>query len=118
MLDTVASTNELKKVSYFKRGDGLADARIRTDIKKEVHPASAGMAEYTEWTAKEAHIVTTLTEQEVIEQADQLLQAYEEEHTPDKERIAANEQAILDNSDAITEVYEAVSALSEGGKQS
>lgn len=105
MLQDVSSTSPLSKVAYHRRGDGLADVYIRTNISSRTIPAHDGMPESVEYTAKEAYIVSTLTEQEAIEQADDLLRAYCIEHTPDSERIKALEQASLDQAEAIGMIY-------------
>ena len=105
MLQEVSSTDPLAKVDYHPRGDGLADIHIRTDITTRHTPSHDGQAELIEYVAKEAYIVSTLTEQEAIEQADDLLRAYRIEHTSDSERIKALEQASLDQAEAIGMIY-------------
>ena len=105
MLQDVSSTSPLSKVAYHRRGDGLADVYIRTDISSRTIPAHDGMPEAVEYTAKEAYIISDLTEDEVTAQADQLLKDYITAHTPDSERIAALEQSNLDLSQMVAMLY-------------
>ena len=70
MLQTVSSTEPLEEVSYYPRGDGLADIRIRRNITTVMH--EDGDTTWTEYTADEAYTVRDLTEQEAIEQADSI----------------------------------------------
>ena len=104
-MQDVSSTSPLSKVAYHRRGDGLADVYIRTDISSRTIPAHDGMSEAVEYTAKEAYIVSDLTEDEVTAQADQLLKDYITTHTPDSERIAALEQSNLDLSQMVAMLY-------------
>ena len=101
----VSSSTPLSEVSYFKRSDGLADVRVRHNIKTVNHPEHDGEGAWTEYTADEIYTVSTLTEQEAVEQADQLWRTTVAEETPVKERLDALESAILDNSDAIASLY-------------
>lgn len=111
MLQDVSSTSPLSKVAYHRRGDGLADVYIRTSISSRTIPAHDGMPESVEYTAKEAYIVSALTEHEVNAQADDLLKAYIVEHTPDSERIAALEQSNLDLSEMVASLYVAMTSM-------
>ena len=77
-LPTVSSFAPLEKVDYYPRGDGLADIRIRENIRSEERRAEDGHT-YTEYLAEEAYVVSPLTEQEAIEQADLLITAYKAE---------------------------------------
>ena len=70
MLQTVSSPEPLEEVSYYPRGDGLADIRIRRNITTVMH--EDGDTTWTEYTADEAYTVRDLTEQEAIEQADSI----------------------------------------------
>ena len=62
MLQTVSSPEPLEEVSYYPRGDGLADIRIRRNITTVMH--GDGETAWTEYTADEAYTVRDLTEQE------------------------------------------------------
>ena len=62
MLQTVSSPEPLEEVSYYPRGDGLADIRIRRNVATVMH--EDGDTTWTEYTADEAYTVRDLTEQE------------------------------------------------------
>ena len=53
MLQTVSSLEPLEEVSYYPRGDGLADIRIRRNITTVMH--GDGETAWTEYTADEAY---------------------------------------------------------------
>ena len=61
MLQTVSSPEPLEEVSYYPRGDGLADIRIRRNITTVMH--GDGETAWTEYTADEAYTIRDLTEQ-------------------------------------------------------
>ena len=52
MLQTVSSTEPLEEVSYYPRGDGLADIRIRRNITTVMH--EDGDTTWKQYTADEA----------------------------------------------------------------
>lgn len=106
MSKLVTSATPLEKVEYFRRGDGLADVWLREDIKQVRHLGTDG-TETTEYTAQETYLCRDLTEQEVVEQFDSLIQSAEIESMDDKERIAQLEQQAVDNATAIAALYEA-----------
>ena len=105
MSKLVTSATPLEKIEYFRRGDGLADW-LREDIKQVRHLGTDG-TETTEYTAQETYLCRDLTEQEVVEQFDSLIQSAEIESMDDKERIAQLEQQAVDNATAIAALYEA-----------
>ena len=67
MLQTVSSLEPLEEVSYYPRGDGLADIRIRRNITTVMH--GDGETAWTEYTADEAYTIRDLTEQEIGQSA-------------------------------------------------
>ena len=48
MIQQVSSAEPLDKVSYFRRGDGLADIRVRKNITQVEHPADGEQAGFEE----------------------------------------------------------------------
>lgn len=111
MIQQVSSAEPLDKVSYFRRGDGLADIRVRKHITQVEHPADGEQAAWTEWTADEAYSVRDLTEQEAVEQADQIWDDVEQASKPTEERLGELVQSVLDNAEAVAELYK----LLQGG---
>ena len=86
MLQTVSSLEPLEEVSYYPRGDGLADIRIRRNITTVMH--GDGDTTWTEYTADEAYTVRDLTEQEAIEQADSIWLDCLQASKSDSQRLA------------------------------
>ncbi len=111
MIQQVSSAEPLDKVSYFRRGDGLADIRVRKNITQVEHPADGEQAAWTEWTADEAYSVRDLTEQEAVEQADQIWDDVERASKPTEERLGELAKSSLDNAEAVAELY----TLLQGG---
>jgi len=111
MIQQVSSAEPLDKVSYFRRGDGLADIRVRKHITQVEHPADGEQAAWTEWMADEAYSVRDLTEQEAVEQADQIWDDVEQASKPTEERLGELVQSVLDNAEAVAELYK----LLQGG---
>lgn len=111
MIQQVSSAEPLDKVSYFRRGDGLGDIRVRKNITKVEHTADGEQAAWTEWTADEAYSVRDLTEQEAVEQADQIWDDVEQASKPTEERLGELAQSCLDNAEAVAGLY----TLLQGG---
>ncbi len=107
MLQTVSSTEPLEEVSYYPRGDGLADIRIRRNITTVVH--EDGDTTWTEYTADEAYTVRDLTEQEAIEQADSIWLDCLQASKSDSQRLAGLEASSLDQDEALAEIYQLLS---------
>lgn len=105
MIQNVSSATPLKKVDYHLRDDGLADIRIRKNIRQVDHEATDQMPAWSEWTAIESYQVLPLQEQEAIEQADMLF--FEGDVTssqPVLDRITALEQSSLDNAQLLADL--------------
>lgn len=107
MLQTVSSPEPLEEVSYYPRGDGLADIRIRRNITTVMH--EDGDATWTEYTADEAYTVRDLTEQEAIEQADSIWLDCLQASKSDSQRLAGLEASSLDQDEALAEIYQLLS---------
>ena len=90
MLQTVSSLEPLEEVSYYPRGDGLADIRIRRNITTVMH--GDGETAWTEYTADEAYTIRDLTEQEAIEQADSIWLDCVQASKSDSQRLAGLER--------------------------
>lgn len=104
MLQTVSSPEPLEEVSYYPRGDGLADIRIRRNITTVMH--EDGDATWTEYTADEAYTIRDLTEQEAIEQADSIWLDCLQASKSDSQRLSALEASSLDQDEALAEIYQ------------
>lgn len=114
-LPIVSSSEPLEKVGYFRRGDGMADIRLRRNIRTIEHEATSdGMPAWTEYQAEEAYLLRDLTEQEAVEQYDTLWRSYITEHKDADERIAELEQVGADNADSIAELYEQLATITGG----
>ena len=103
MIQNVSSATPLDKIDYKLREDGLADIRIRRNIKTVTHP-SGNQPEYTEYTAIESYQVLPLSEQDAIEQADVLFEGDTTSSKPVLDRVAALEQASLDNAQLLADL--------------
>lgn len=104
MIQNVSSATPLEKVDYKLREDGLADIRIRRNIKTVKHEATDNQPEYTEYTAIESYQVLPLMEQEAINQADVLFEGDTASSKPVLDRVAALEQASLDNAQLLADL--------------
>lgn len=104
MIQNVSSATPLEKVDYHLRDDGLADIRIRRNIKTVTHQATDNQPEYTEYTAIESYQVLPLMEQEAIDQADVLFEGDTTSSSPVLDRVAALEQASLDNAQLLADL--------------
>ena len=104
MIQNVSSATPLDALDYHLREDGLADIRIRRNIKPVTHQSADNQPEYTEYTAVESYQVLPLLEQEVIEQADALFEGDTTSSKPVLDRIAALEQASLDNAQLLADL--------------
>lgn len=104
MLQTVSSPEPLEEVSYYPRGDGLADIRIRRNIATVVH--EDGDTTWTEYIADEAYTVRDLTEQEAIEQADSIWLDCLQASKSDSRRLGDLEASSLDQDEALAEIYQ------------
>ncbi len=114
-LPIVSSSEPLEKVGYFRRGDGMADIRLRRNIRTVEHEATSdGMPAWTEYQAEEAYLLRDLTEQEAVEQYDTLWRSYITEQEAVDERIADLEQVGADNADSIAELYEQLATIMGG----
>lgn len=109
MLQTVSSPEPLEEVSYYPRGDGLADIRIRRNITTVMH--GDGETAWTEYTADEAYTVRDLTEQEAIEQADSIWLDCLQASKSDSQRLAGLEASSLDQDEALAEIYQLLSGV-------
>ena len=87
MIQNVSSATPLDAVEYHLRYDGLADIRIRKNIKQVNHEATDQMSAWSEWTAVESYQVLPLQEQEAIEQADMLFEGDVTSSQPVLDRI-------------------------------
>lgn len=106
MIQQVSSAEPLDKVSYFRRGDGLADIRVRKNITQVEHPADGEQDAWTEWTADEAYSVRDLTEQEAVEQADSIWLDCLQASKSDSRRLGDLEASSLDQDEALAEIYQ------------
>ncbi|MDB6814960.1 hypothetical protein PMS51_04740 [Bifidobacterium longum] len=104
MIQNVSSATPLEKVDYHLRDDGLADIRIRRNIRTVTHQAADGQPEYVEYTAVESYQVLPLMEQEVIDQADVLFEGDTTSSRPVLDRVSALEQATLDNAQLLADL--------------
>lgn len=104
MIQNVSSATPLKKVDYHLRDDGLADIRIRKNIRQVDHEATDQMPAWSEWTAIESYQVLPLQEQEAIEQADMLFEGDATSSRPVFDRVSALEQASLDNAQLLADL--------------
>lgn len=104
MIQNVSSATPLKKVDYHLRDDGLADIRIRKNIRQVDHEATDQMPAWSEWTAIESYQVLPLQEQEAIEQADMLFEGDVTSSQPVLDRITALEQSSLDNAQLLADL--------------
>lgn len=104
MIQNVSSATPLDAVDYHLRDDGLADIRIRKNIKTVTHDATDGQPGYTEYTAVESYQILPLVEQEAIEQADALFEGDATSSKPVLDRVSALEQASLDNAQLLADL--------------
>lgn len=104
MIQNVSSATPLDAVEYHLRDDGLADIRIRKNIKQVNHEATDQMPAWSEWTAVESYQVLPLQEQEAIEQADMLFEGDVTSSQPVLDRVSALEQASLDNAQLLADL--------------
>lgn len=104
MIQNVSSATPLGKVDYKLREDGLADIRIRRNIKTVKHDATDNQPEYVEYTAIESYQVLPLMEEEAVEQADVLFEGDTASSKPVLDRVAALEQASLDNAQLLADL--------------
>ena len=99
MIQNVSSATPLEKVDYHLRDDGLADIRIRRNIRTVTHDATDN-----QYTAVESYQVLPLLEQEAIEQADVLFEGDTTSSKPVLDRVSALEQASLDNAQLLADL--------------
>lgn len=104
MIQNVSSATPLGKVDYHLRDDGLADIRIRRNIRTVTHQATDNQPEYVEYTAVESYQVLPLMEQEAIDQADVLFEGDTTSSKPVLDRVSALEQATLDNAQLLADL--------------
>ena len=104
MIQNVSSATPLEKVDYHLRDDGLADIRIRRNIRTVTHDATDNQPEYVEYTAVESYQILPLMEQEAIEQADVLFEGDATSSKPVLDRVSALEQASLDNAQLLADL--------------
>lgn len=104
MIQNVSSATPLDAVEYHLRDDGLADIRIRKNIRQVDHEATDQMQVRSEWTAIESYQVLPLQEQEAIEQADQLFEGDVTSSQPVLDRLSALEQSSLDNAQLLADL--------------
>lgn len=104
MIQNVSSATPLEKVDYHLRDDGLADIRIRRNIRTVTHQATENHPEYAEYTAVESYQILPLMEQEAIEQADVLFEGDTTSSKPVLDRVSALEQATLDNAQLLADL--------------
>ena len=90
MIQNVSSATPLDAVEYHLRYDGLADIRIRKNIKQVNHEATDQMSAWSEWTAVESYQVLPL--QDVTSSQ------------PVLDRITALEQSSLDNAQLLADL--------------
>ena len=89
---------------YHLRDDGLADIRIRRNIRTVTHQATDNQPEYVEYTAVESYQILPLMEQEAIDQADVLFEGDTTSSKPVLDRVSALEQASLDNAQLLADL--------------
>lgn len=104
MIQNVSSATPLDAVEYHLRDDGLADIRIRKNIKQVDHEATDQMPAWSEWTAIESYQVLPLQEQEAIEQADMLFEGDVTSSQSVLDRLTALEQSSLDNAQLLADL--------------
>lgn len=104
MIQNVSSATPLEKVDYHLRDDGLADIRIRRNIRTVTHQATDNQPEYVEYTAVESYQILPLMEQEAIDQADVLFEGDTTSSRPVLDRVSALEQASLDNAQLLADL--------------
>lgn len=104
MIQNVSSATPLEKVDYHLRDDGLADIRIRRNIRTVTHEATDNQPEYVEYTAIESYQILPLMEQEAIDQADVLFEGDMTSSKPVLDRVSALEQASLDNAQLLADL--------------
>ena len=104
MIQNVSSATPLEKVDYHLRDDGLADIRIRRNIRTVTHDATDNQPEYVEYTAVESYQILPLMEQEAIEQTDMLFEGDVTSSQPVLDRITALEQSSLDNAQLLADL--------------
>lgn len=114
MIQNVSSATPLEKVDYHLRDDGLADIRIRRNIRTVTHQATDSQPEYVEYTAVESYQVLPLLEQEAIEQADVLFEGDATSSKPVLDRVSALEQASLDNAQLLADLLADLMAGEDG----
>lgn len=114
MIQNVSSATPLEKVDYHLRDDGLADIRIRRNIRTVTHQATDSQPEYVEYTAVESYQVLPLLEQEAIEQADVLFEGDATSSRPVLDRVSALEQASLDNAQLLADLLADLMAGEDG----
>lgn len=110
MIQQVHSPTPLEEYDYKARPDGLADVRIRHDIRQETIETENGPC--VDYVAEESYQILPLTELEVVDQVDELWQADYEASTPMRDRVKALEQSALDNADVLANL---LSAAIDGG---
>lgn len=82
------SNSPLERIAYFGRGEGKkADVYLRENIEEITVPAKEDGEERTKWCADEVHIKTTLPEEEVAENFDELWVRAEVEGKSIEERL-------------------------------
>ncbi|BAJ70952.1 conserved hypothetical protein [Bifidobacterium longum subsp. infantis 157F] len=91
-------------MDYHLRDDGLADIRIRRNIRTVTHQATDNQPEYVEYTAVESYQILPLMEQEAIDQADVLFEGDTTSSKPVLDRVSALEQASLDNAQLLADL--------------
>lgn len=104
MIQNVSSATPLEKVDYHLRDDGLADIRIRRNIRTVTHQATDNQPEYVEYTAVESYQILPLMEQEAIDQADVLFEGDATSSKPVLDRVSALEQVSLDNAQLLADL--------------
>lgn len=114
MIQNVSSATPLEKVDYHLRDDGLADIRIRRNIRTVTHQATDSQPEYVEYTAVESYQVLPLLEQEAIDQADVLFEGDATSSKPVLDRVSALEQASLDNAQLLADLLADLMAGEDG----
>lgn len=108
----VCSATPLDAVDYHERGDGLADVRLRRNVRQAVISLDSDAPDQTVYVADEAYIVTASTRGEVDATFDDLWAEAEMAKKSPEERIADLESQLADAEMAILETY----ALATGGE--
>lgn len=90
MQKTVSAT-PLEAVKIEQRPDGQADVWLRKNIQQEEVTPGDGGEPHTQYTADEAHLVKTITQEEADESFDELWDEAVAAETPQDERIKALE---------------------------